>query len=156
MDNEAAHQPAEQQVQPTPKQPGEQENKASMQFIYQVAEGWVADDPYPVTPARQKRRSAPDVVSTGNRSRRIARAPGFRVVDVLGFFCRPLTLERVVVLHNKLLGEYYAALRERRERKAVYITFQMPYCLIKTVLGGRTLKFVGSVILVWLRIKSGK
>jgi hypothetical protein len=145
MDNETAHQQAE-QFPPTLSRPGEQENKASMQFIHRVVEGWRADDAYPATPDPQNPRPGTDAVPAGTGSRRIARAPGFGMVDILEFFCRKATVERVIApLHKELLDEYYAALQERRERKAAYITLQIAYYLIKPVIGDRIIGLVGFV-----------
>ena len=143
-----------------PVLPSEQHSKASMQFLNGLIDGLAEDDLYDTEAAR--RRRGPGWRSAGWRKRSlnvlhwlhtgpgtrhpIERAPGFRLVEVLKFFCRRKTWELVIEpMHTDFLLEYYAALGEGKRRKAGYLQAQMHVCLVYAVVSERVLQALGAM-----------
>jgi hypothetical protein len=147
----------------------EQDSKASMQFLNGLMDGLTEDDLYGAEEAR--RRRGPGWRSHGWRSygwkgrsmntlldvrkwlhagpddqHHIERAPGFRLVEVLKFFCRHKTCELVIEpMHADFLSEYYALLRTGQRRKAALLQCQMHACLVYAVVSERVLQAVGAM-----------
>jgi len=138
-----------------PVLPSEQDSKASMQFLNGLMDGLAEDDLYDIEAARRRRaynwrkRSLNILhwLHAGPATRHpIERAPGFRLVEVLKFFCRHKTWEHVIEpMHTDFLLEYYAALREGKRRKAGYLQAQMHVCLVYAVVSERVLQAVSAM-----------
>lgn len=152
-----------------PNLPSEQDSKASMQFLNGLMEGLTEDDLYDTEEARRRggpgrngysRRSynwSTRSINTlldmrkwlhANPAKRhpIERAPGFRLVEVLKFFCRRKTWELVIEpMHTDFLLEYYALLGAGRRRKAIVLQGQMHVCLVYAVASERVLQALGAM-----------
>lgn len=76
----------------------------------------------------------------------IERAPGFRLVEILKFFCRRKTLENLIEpMHAEFLVEYFKALRGGEPVRAAYIKVQMHFYLVYAVITERILKALGRI-----------
>lgn len=76
----------------------------------------------------------------------IARAPGFRLVEILKFFCRRKTLENLIEpMHAEFLVEYFKALRGGEPVRAAYVKAQMHFFLVYAVITERILKTLGRI-----------
>jgi hypothetical protein len=147
MDNETANRQAEQRLPTMPDRPGEPGNKASMQFIHGLIDGWLADHSYPIDGTLHYLWPRRNIVSIEPAPKRIERAPGFRLVGLLKFFCRKSTAERLIdPMHAEFLMEYYTALQEGRQLKATWVSGQMHCCLVKAVLSDRIVELLGSIM----------
>ena len=79
----------------------------------------------------------------------IERAPGFRLVEVLKFFCRRKTLENLIEpMHAEFLVEYFKALRGGQPLKAAYVKAQMHFFLVYAVISERVFKALGRMFRV--------
>ena len=147
--------------------PCEQDSKASMQFLNGLIDGLTEDDLYSAqeahrqrSQARRKRsmRTLLDVRKWFPAHRpHIDRAPGFRLVEVLKFFCRRKTWELVIEpMHADFLLEYYSALGEGHRRKASYLQAQMHVCLVYAVVSERVLQALGTMFTGRLKARPDK
>ena len=138
----------------------EQDSKASMQFLNGLMDGLTEDDLY--NPEEARRLRGPGWRSYGRKmrsmsilhwlhaspaeQRHIERAPGFRLVEVLKFFCRRKTCELVIEpMHSDFLSEYYALLGTGQRRKAALLQCQMHAWLVYAVVSERVLQAVGAM-----------
>lgn len=150
--------------------PAERDNKASMQFLNGLIDGLAEDDAYRAEEARRRRspgwkkrsmNTLLDVrrwlhVAPGH-AHPIERAPGFRLVEVLKFFCRRKTWELVIEpMHTDFLLEYYALLGSGRRRKAAVLQAQMHACLVYAVVSERVLQAVGAMFTGRLKARPDK
>jgi len=148
----------------------EQDSKASMQFLNGLMDGLTEDDLYDPEAAHRRRsdgwrkRSMHTLLDVrkwlhagpGNRHP-IERAPGFRLVEVLKFFCRRKTWEHVIEpMHTDFLLEYYALLGAGRRRKAAVLQGQMHVCLVYAVVSERVLQALGTMFTGRFKAKPDK
>jgi hypothetical protein len=162
MSNELANHKREQQrAVDLPNPPKDQDSKASMQFLNGLVEGLVEDDFYaarhghrPRGVAWRKRLSVDALLSvrkwlhgaTAGSRPHIERAPGFRLVEILKFFCRRKTRELVIEpMHAEFLHEYYLALGDGERCKAVYLRAQMHVCILYAVASEKVLQALGAI-----------
>jgi threonine aldolase len=88
---------------------------------------------------------------------RLQRPPGFRLVEILKFFCRKKTSETLIEpMHAEFLTEYFSALKEKRYLKATYLAVQMHFYLVYAVLSERVLQALASVFTGRFKAKSEK
>jgi hypothetical protein len=144
----------------------EQDSKASIQFLNGLVDGLVDDDLYPAENVHRQRGATWrrrvsmeallemrkwlqhfDLHGAGQGMRlHIERAPGFRLVEVLKFFCRRKTWELLIEpMHTDFLLEYYSALEAGQRCKACYLQAQMHVCLVYAVASERVLQALGTI-----------
>jgi len=133
------------------------DSKASMRFLHGLIDGLAEDDLYRAGATRRSRhqtwarRSIATLLDMrkrlpGSALQLVERAPGFRLVGVLKFFCRRKTSELVIEpMHADFLLEYYALLRAGQRRKAAVLQAQMHVCLVYAVVSERLLQMLGTL-----------
>jgi hypothetical protein len=130
------------------------DSKASMRFLHGLIDGLAEDDLYRAAATRRSRHQtwARRSIATllrlpGSALQLVERAPGFRLVGVLKFFCRRKTSELVIEpMHADFLLEYYALLRAGERRKAAVLQAQMHVCLVVAVVSERVLQMLGTLL----------
>jgi hypothetical protein len=138
--------------------PDERDSKAT-QFLNGLLDGLTEDDLYSAEEAHRQRhrtwgkRSMDTLLDMrkwfpGSRQHLVERAPGFRLVEVLKFFCRHKTWEHVIEpMHTDFLLEYYTLLGTGQRRKAAVLQGQMHVCLVYAVVSERVLQALGAMFM---------
>ena len=129
------------------------DGKAGMRFLHGLIDGLAEDDLYRAGATRRQRhhiwarRSMATLLwLPRGAAQLVERAPGFRLVEVLKFFCRRKTSELVIEpMHADFLLEYYALLRAGQRRKAAVLQAQMHVCLVAAVVSERVLQMLGTL-----------